>query len=235
MDTDDFATRVAGVAALAEPVRRELYLYVAAQPAPVSRDQASEAVGVPRHTAKFHLDRLVEEGLLDIDFKRPSGRSGPGAGRPTKRYRRSTREVTVALPERRYDLAGRLMAQAIDDSARDGTPVLDSLHRAAAEQGSVIGEETRQRLGPHPTRERRVAATCDTLADYGYEPRRTDRAVVLANCPFHALVEEHTDLVCGMNLALIDAAVTELGDDALQASLEPAAGRCCVVIATERR
>src|SRR4051794_11888999 len=101
-DADGFAARVAGVAALADPVRRRLYLYVAAQTAPVTRDQASEAVGVPRHTVKFHLDRLAAEGLLDIDFKRPPGRSGPGAGRPTKRYRRSSRQVTVALPERRY-------------------------------------------------------------------------------------------------------------------------------------
>src|SRR5512140_2388596 len=106
MDQDAFASQVTGVAALAEPVRRDLYLYVVAQSEPVSRDQASEGVGVPRHTAKFHLDRLVEDGLLDVDYKRLSGREGPGAGRPTKRYRRSDRELSVALPPRRYDLAG---------------------------------------------------------------------------------------------------------------------------------
>lgn len=68
------------MAALAEPVRRDLYFHVAAQPGPVSRDQASEGVGVARHTAKFHLDKLVEEGLLDPDFKRMSGRQGPAPG-----------------------------------------------------------------------------------------------------------------------------------------------------------
>ena len=104
MDPQDLASQISGVAALNDPVRRDLYFYVAAEPAPVSRDQASAAVGVPRHTAKFHLDRLVQEGLLDTNFKRLGGRDGPGAGRPTKRYRRSARQVTVALPERRYDL-----------------------------------------------------------------------------------------------------------------------------------
>ena len=85
---NDFVAQIEGVSALAEPVRRALYLYVAGQPGAVSRDQASDGVGVPRHTAKFHLDRLVAEGLLETEFKRPPGRSGPGAGRPTKRYRR---------------------------------------------------------------------------------------------------------------------------------------------------
>jgi predicted ArsR family transcriptional regulator len=68
---------VTGVAALAEPVRRALYRFVAAQRGPVTRDQASVGVGIPRHTAKFHLDRLVEDGLLEVDFKRLSGREGP--------------------------------------------------------------------------------------------------------------------------------------------------------------
>ena len=88
---DDFAEQVAGVAALAEPVRRDLYRFVVAQAGPVSRDQAGEGVGVPRHTAKFHLDKLVEEGLLDTEFRRLGDRQGPGAGRPTKLYRRSRR------------------------------------------------------------------------------------------------------------------------------------------------
>src|SRR6478672_12382166 len=118
--SDDFARRVAGVAALAEEVRRDLYRYVVAQPEPVSRDQAAGGVGVPRHTAKFHLDRLVEEGLLETDFKRTTGRDGPGAGRPSKRYRRSARQVSVDVPERRYELAGRLMARAIDEAGRTG-------------------------------------------------------------------------------------------------------------------
>ena len=98
---EDFADRVAGLAALADPIRRELYLFVTAQPEPVSRDRAADGVAVPRHTAKFHLDKLVEQGLLDTEFRRLSGRQGPGAGRPSKLYRRSGRELSVTLPPRR--------------------------------------------------------------------------------------------------------------------------------------
>src|SRR5262245_36574888 len=110
---DAFSDQVEGISALAEPVRRSLYLYVVGQPEPVSRDEAAAGADVARHTAKFHLDKLVEEGLLDVEYRRLSGRRGPGAGRPSKLYRRSTREFTVSIPERRYRLAGDILAAAL--------------------------------------------------------------------------------------------------------------------------
>ena len=232
MDSEDFADRVAGLAALADPIRRELYLFVAAQPESVSRDRAADGVAVPRHTAKFHLDKLVEQGLLDIEFQRLSGRRGPGAGRPTKLYRRSGRELSVTLPARRYDLAGQLLASAIDDSTRTGTPVLDTLHTAAAECGRTLGDQARHDLGPRPGPERQVAAVCAVLTAHGYEPRREGAIITLANCPFDALARDHTELVCGMNLALLGAVADRVGDGTLTARLDPADDRCCVVLDT---
>jgi predicted ArsR family transcriptional regulator len=229
--TEDFVQGVAGVAALAEPIRRELYLYVVAQPEAVSRDQASAGVGVARHTAKFHLDKLVEEGLLEADFKRLSDRRGPGAGRPTKLYRRSERQLSVSLPERRYDLAGQLLARAIDDSASGGASVVEALDHAAAEVGAALGDQARAATGSRPSRERLVAAAGAALAAQGYEPRRHGDTITLANCPFHTLAREHTELVCGMNLSLIDAMAQHLTDGKLGARLDPAADRCCVVLA----
>ena len=148
MTGDDLAARVAGVAALADPVRRDLYLYVSAQLAPVSRDQASDALGIARHTAKFHLDKLAEEGLLDISFKRLSERRGPGAGRPTKLYARSSRQLSVILPERRYDLAGQLLATAIDNAAAQGTTPADALRAAGAGWGRSVADQARASAGP---------------------------------------------------------------------------------------
>ena len=102
----DLEAQAAGIGALAEPIRRALYEYVVAQPEPVGREQAAQAVGVPGHKAIFHLDRLVEEGLLAVEYRRLGGRTGPGAGRPSKLYRRAEREWSVSLPPRRYDLVG---------------------------------------------------------------------------------------------------------------------------------
>jgi predicted ArsR family transcriptional regulator len=226
---DDFIAQVSGVGALAEPARRTLYLYVVAQPEPVSRDQAATGVGLPRHTAKFHLDKLVADGLLETEFRRLSGRRGPGAGRPTKLYRRSARQVAVSLPPRHYDLAGQILAGAVEEAARDGVPVWDAVQRAAAAAGQRIGAATERAGGDggaSPLDE--VAAV---LAEHGYEPRLQDDAIVLANCPFHVLAREHTALVCGMNLHLVTALLDELGHPGVRASLQPAADRCCVRLA----
>ena len=227
---DELVARMDGVAALAEPVRLSLYRYVAASDEPVSRDQAAAAVGVPLHQAKFHLDRLVDEGLLEAEFSRPPGRSGPGAGRPTKRYRWSGRDIAVSIPERRYELAGALMATAIDESVRDGVPVAQALTSVAGRRGALIGADIRARLGPRPHRRERVEAACEELAEYGYEPRQGRRCVELTSCPFHALAVEHTELVCGMNHTLLSAAVAELDDPGLRATLVPHERHCCVVI-----
>lgn len=225
---DDFDTRVEGVAALGEPVRRALYRYVVAQPEPVSRDEAGEGVGVARHTAKFHLDKLVEEGLLEVEFRRPPGRGGPGAGRPAKLYRRASRELEVSLPERRYDLAGWLFARAITEAGRDGIPVTDALSRSARDAGSALGQEARTRVGRRPSRKALTAATCDLLAELGYEPRIEGEGVSLANCPFHALATDYVELVCSMNRELLTGVLVGLGHAGLDACLEPAPGMCCV-------
>jgi predicted ArsR family transcriptional regulator len=230
MTHDDLAKRVAGVAALDDPIRRELYLYVSAQPAPVSRDQAAEALGIARHTAKFHLDKLAEEGLLDISFRRLSQRRGPGAGRPTKLYARSSRELSVILPERRYDLAGQLLATAIENAGAHGTTLADALKTVAAGWGRSVAEHARATAGPRPSSKRLVACACQALTENGYEPQRTDGTIVLRNCPFDALAREHTELVCGMNLAILSATTEQLQETRLTARLEPAPDRCCVIL-----
>ncbi|MEU7817457.1 helix-turn-helix domain-containing protein [Pseudonocardia sp. NPDC049154] len=225
---DDFVAQVSGVGALAEPLRRALYLYVVAQPQPVSRDQAAAGTELPRHTAKFHLDKLVEEGLLDTEFRRLTGRRGPGAGRPTKLYRRSDRQVAVTLPPRQYDLAGQILAGAVEEAARDGVPVLEAVQRAAAHAGQRLGAEQRRRgAGTQAAPLEDLAAV---FSLHGYEPRVEDGVLTLENCPFHALAREHTALVCGMNLHLITAMLGELGHPGVQAKLDPEPGRCCVTL-----
>ena len=224
----DFDTRVTGIASLGEPLRRALYRYVVAQPDAVSRDEAAAGVDVARHTAKFHLDKLVADGLLSVEFRRPPGRTGPGAGRPAKLYRRAAGEVGVSLPERRYDLAGRLLAQAVSEATAAGVAVAGALRRVAQETGRAMGQEARRDLGHRPSQAALTAAGCAALADVGYEPRLEGGEVALANCPFHALAAEYTELVCTMNHDLLEGVVDGLGHPGLEARLEPAPDMCCV-------
>lgn len=212
-DPDD----VAAVSTLDEPTRRRIYEFVCPKRDAVSRDDVSEALEIPRQTAAFHLEKLADAGLLDVEYARRSGRSGPGAGRPSKLYRRSRHEVRVQLPERSYDIAGELLAQAVEDADRTGESPRACLARSAAELGREIG------LPEGVTDEELMKV----LAEAGYEPRVEGDDIVLVNCPFHALAERHTRLVCGMNLDLVSGA---LGSAAERARLEPHEGYCCVRI-----
>ena len=124
---------ISAIAALDEPTRRRLYDYVVRQAAPVSRDDAAAALELPRTTVAFHLDRLVDEDLLDVIYQRRTGRTGPGAGRPAKLYQRSHQHVAVSLPQRRYDLAGRLLSSAVEDAERSGNSPRETLAQRATD------------------------------------------------------------------------------------------------------
>ncbi len=220
------------IASLQDPVRRALYRYIAAQRGDVSRDQAAEAVGIQRSLAAFHLDKLEEAGLLNTTFRRRSGRSGPGAGRPAKLYRRSGAEHTVSLPPRHYDLAAELLAEAVEQESDQ--PARVTLVEVARRFGRRIGEELRTRLSTRASRERRLNAVMEALERYGYEPRREGEAVRLGNCPFHTLAECHRNLVCGMNHALLEGVTEGVDGGALEAHHDPRPGECCVTVTVKK-
>lgn len=224
----DLDARLDQVAALGEPIRRALYRFVAAQEDAVTREQAAVGVGIAQHTAKFHLDHLVDDGLLEATYRRPRGRGGPGAGRPAKVYRRSATELEVSLPERRYDLAGRLLVKAVAQADRTHRPVSQALHSVAGDEGRSAGAHAAEDLGRRPPGKRVEAAVLDALTADGYEPRREGHDLTLANCPFHALAQEETELVCGMNLAYLQGMLDGIGATRLKATLDPAEGQCCV-------
>ena len=218
--TSDLDRRLRALAGLGEPLRRTLYHFVGGQDHAVSRDEAAAGAAVSRATAAFHLDRLVADGLLEAEFRRISGRGGPGAGRPAKLYRRPRGEISVSLPARRYDLAADLLAAAVTVATETGAPV-------AATVGDVA-RPTGARLAASVTAPADIRAAAAVLADQGYEPRTGAGEVVLANCPFSALAGRHRDLVCGMNLALLDGFARALPGTGLRARLEPSDRSCCV-------
>jgi predicted ArsR family transcriptional regulator len=217
------------IGVLAEPNRRALYEFVAHQSGWVSREQAADAVGLQRGIAAHHLDRLAEEGLLEVDYQRLTGRSGPGAGRPAKVYRRASGEIGVTLPPRDYELAGRLLAEAAEQSRREGVPIDTALELAARDQGRAIGARARQHVGGRAGTTARRKHLLEALRDQGFEPEVLDDEItVLHNCPFHQLAQRHTELICGMNLCVLDSLLAELDGTGLRAVLEPEDGYCCV-------
>ncbi|MGH9043299.1 MAG: helix-turn-helix transcriptional regulator [Acidimicrobiales bacterium] len=221
-----YVDSLAALALLSEPLRRKIYQCAASAEAGVTRDFVTEALAIPRSVAAFHLDKLAESGLLEIGFRRPAGRGGPGAGRPAKCYRRAKGELSISVPERRYDWAGDLLAEAIErSSARDMT-ALEALREVAREHGAALLSAPK---GPG-SRSRRREHLMEALVTRGYEPKAMGGAITLANCPFRSLAESHRELVCTMNHELVRGLVESMGMSADSASLDPGPERCCVTI-----
>jgi predicted ArsR family transcriptional regulator len=227
--------RLALIRGLDDPVRRRLYDFVSACGEQVGRDEAAAATGIGRPLVAYHLDRLVSLGLLTADYRRPGGRTGPGAGRPAKVYTRSGSEFAVTVPPREYELAARLLVEAVESEPSGWA--LAGLRRAARRHGSEIGRAARGRLparggGQHSSPREIMHAT---LAEHGFEPVTDADSISLRNCPFHPLAARHRDVVCAMNLALLDGVATGIGGSDLHPVLDPAPGRCCVVVRADGR
>ena len=214
---DRKTAQLSALAAINDPVRRSLFDFVHASAEPVSRNDAAEALGLPRSTAAFHLDRLVAEGLLETLFKRLSGKTGPGSGRPSKLYRPAPHELQVSFPERHYELAGELLASAVEEADRSGEGVREVLTRVAIQTGRELGSK--------------AGSLEAALENTGYEPRDDGNGgMVLTNCPFHRLATSHTDVICHANLGLLQGVADGVADCEHDVLFDPQAGHCCVRI-----
>lgn len=223
---------VTAVGSLADPIRRSLYEYIAGRHAPVTRDEAADAVQISPSKAKFHLDRLEKEGLLEVELRRLSGRTGPGAGRPSKLYRRSAEELRVSLPERRYDVVGAVLAAAVEQAAAGGdlgARIDESAYARGAADAAGAGRTPDGTVSEVASPDGSLAAAEQVLAHLGYEPEVQGRELVLHNCPFDALADEHRSLVCSMNQRYVQGVLDSVGAERLQSCLAPSPGYCCVV------
>jgi predicted ArsR family transcriptional regulator len=206
------------VAALADPIRRALYEHVRRQDHPVSREEAAEAVNISRNLTAFHLDKLVDAGLLRSRFESPPGPRG--RGRTPKVYEPTGTGLTLTVPPRRYDLVGSILADAVADDPADA-------RTAALARARDVGRQ----LGADRARRSGLAAASAALTDLGFEPRPDGQsAVVMDNCPFHQLAQHQPELICGLNVAFVTGLLEGLEVNAT-AVLHPRPGHCCVRLA----
>jgi predicted ArsR family transcriptional regulator len=229
MDASDVDQQLTGLAGLGDPLRRALYRYVADRGVPVSRDEAAQAVGISRPLAAYHLDKLVDDGLLEPRYHRRSSRRGPGAGRPTKHYVRADRLIELSLPTRDYAALAELLAGAVE---ADPTATA-ALHRAAATLGAELGTEAASRVAPDGEPDRILATVRQALVARGYEPHEdVDGTIRLRNCPFDRIAAQHRQLVCGANHAMLQALTDQVDGDrpTVRVVLDPQPGRCCVTL-----
>ena len=231
MDPIDVDQQLTSLAGLGDPIRRALYRYVADRGVPVSRDEAAQAAGISRPLAAYHLDKLVDDGLLEPRYHRRSSRRGPGAGRPAKHYVRADRQLELSLPARDYAALAELLAGAFE-ADRSGAAKA-ALNRAAAALGAELGTEAAGRTAPDGDPDQVLAAVRQVLAARGYEPYQDpDGTIRLRNCPFDRIAAQHRQLVCGANHAMLQALTDQVDGDppTVRAVLDPQPGRCCVTL-----
>jgi predicted ArsR family transcriptional regulator len=231
MDPSDVDQQLAGLAGLGDPIRRALYRHVAERGVPISRDEAARAAGISRPLAAYHLDKLVDDGLLEPRYHRRGGRRGPGAGRPTKHYVRADRQLELSLPARDYAALAELLAGAVE--ADPSGTASAALNRAAATLGAELGTEAASGVAPDGDPDQVLAAVRQALAARGYEPYDgPDGTIRLRNCPFDRIAAQHRQVVCGANHAMLQALTDQLDGDppTVRAVLDLQPGRCCVTL-----
>ncbi|PRZ44335.1 putative ArsR family transcriptional regulator [Antricoccus suffuscus] len=218
---------VRAVSALDDPSRRKIYQYARDARRPISREQAAEAVGISRKLAIFHLDKLVEVGLLVTHYD--AGNRVRKVGRTPKVYEPAAIDIAVTIPERQYGALAEILVQALV-TERPGETARDAASRAAHERGRLFGESARSdlrggKLGP----ERALTLAESALRGRGFEPYRESPACVrLANCPFHPLAERETEAVCGINYEFLRGFLSGAGASRVEAVQAPRPGECCV-------
>jgi predicted ArsR family transcriptional regulator len=217
---------VAAIAALDDDVRRALYERVRAAGAPVTREEAATAVGISRKLAAFHLDKLVELGVLRSGFGPASDRR---VGRAPKRYEPAEQDIAVRVPERSPELLASILVEAVTTEQPDERAE-EAVLRVAGERGAALGAAERARLrGGRVGAERALTTSAELLARHGFEPFREEGSVRLRNCPFHPMAAMAPALVCGLNRAYLAGMVEGLdAGDRVVAELAPRAGECCV-------
>jgi predicted ArsR family transcriptional regulator len=206
------------LAPLCDPVRRDLFFFISERGDWVSRNEAADALGLRRGLVAHHLDRLAADGLLQVDDRRLTGRSGPGAGRPAKLYRPTTERFSLSIPARNPAVVAQLLADSIGETTKGA--VFARARKAGATMvnaTAVISDSDRRR------------AIVDALTAYGYSPRVSDGELTLTNCPYDPLASAHRALVCGMNLSLVEGAIAAVALRGVTCSLRtPTNGECCV-------
>ena len=217
---------MAAIAALDDDVRRSLYEHVRRAGVPVSREQAATAVGISSKLAAFHLDKLVELGVLRSGFGPASARR---VGRAPRLYEPVQDDITVRVPERSPELLASILIEAVTTEQPDERAEAAAL-RVAGERGVALGTDERARLrGGRVGAERALATSEELLARQGFEPFREDGSVRLRNCLFHPMAGIAPALVCGLNRAYLAGVIEGLNaGDGVAAELAPRAGECCV-------
>jgi predicted ArsR family transcriptional regulator len=169
---------------------------------PLDVGEVARRVGLHANTARFHLDALVEVGVVE---RAAEQREQPG--RPRTLY--AARPDSARAGRRSYRLLAEILTSFL--AAEDPQPA-----QAAVRAGQAWGRYLAVRPAPFSRMDADAATgqLVGTLGEIGFAPEATtagrNRRILLHHCPFREAAEEHREVVCSIHLGLMRGVLAEL-------------------------
>jgi predicted ArsR family transcriptional regulator len=240
----EFSSAVTAItSAFGDPTRRQIYLFVRghstesteAEPdTGVTAAEVADTFALHPNVARHHLDKLAGGGYVEV----ATGRTGTGAGRPSKRYRVTEPEMSFELPIRQDDLLVTLLGRALALLPNDAAEAM--AEEVGQEYGRALalamgGPDAAEALTTAVPRSFRAAlhVVADALTAHGFaahaERKGGGLQIVSDHCPFGDAAIEHP-VLCAVDRGLVRGMLSALyGEaDAATSSSRPMGDDRCV-------
>ena len=207
-----FSSAVSAVtSAFGDPTRRRIYLEAHEHPEGVTASEVAERFALHANVARHHLDKLAAGGYLEVRTGR--GAVGAGAGRPSKRYVATAREVDLVFPVRHDDLVMTLLARALELLPREAAEAM--AEQVGAEYGAAMASSLGVGDG-HRSFRSALHAVADALTAHGFaahtEGRGDALSIVSDHCPFGGPAVA-SPLICAVDRGMVKGMLGALYGD----------------------
>jgi predicted ArsR family transcriptional regulator len=229
LTADEFAAAVSAVtSAFGDPTRREIYVFAHGEEGGVTAAEVAERFELHPNVARHHLDKLAAGGYLQVAVERHR----PGAGRPSKRYRASDKEMGLEFPARRDDLLITLLARTL------ALVPADAAEAMAEEVGLDYGRALAGSMAPaegHRSLQVALHAVADALTAHGFaahaEARGGSLAIIADQCPFGTAAVENP-VICAVDRGIVKGMLASLYGDTVPATSasRPQGDAFCVTV-----
>lgn len=184
--------------AFGDPTRRGIYLMVR-ECEGSSATEVAERFSLHPNVARHHLDKLVSWGYLESYSEKLDAK----AGRPTKKYKASSKVPLIEKERRQFELLAMLLSKTLD-----ALP-LNVAEKIAYEVGETYGVSIASAL---PDQEALkdpkyvVTAIADALSAHGFTSRTIDRTkdlmIINEVCPFGTVAIDHP-VLCAVERGIV--------------------------------
>ena len=227
LSPETFSAAVTAVTtAFGDPTRRDIYLFARGDDDGVTAAEVAERFALHSNVARHHLDKLAAGGYLQVAVEQVHA----GAGRPSKRYRASNKQMELQFPARRDDLLIVLLGRAL------ALVPPEQAEAMAEEVGHDYGLSLAHDMAPdarHRSFRAALHAVAEAFTAHGFaahaEARGGSLAIIAEQCPFGSAAQQHP-FICAVDRGMVRGMLAGLyGDTAPETtSSRPQGDDVCV-------